>query len=76
MEPVCQGCILGFHNPEDHLPSDPHPWEKVARMYVLAKTYVRAEDVEEGFSEGLLTVSERRFLLIHLLAQEIGEPNA
>jgi hypothetical protein len=35
-------------------------------MWALTKTYKHKEDVEEGYSEGLLTGKEKDFLLSHI----------
>ena len=64
MKNLCKGCELGFRSPEFHLP--PTPIEQAEWMWALTKTYKHKEDVEEGYSEGLLTGKEKDFLLSHI----------
>ena len=69
MEPVCQGCVLGFHSPEAHLPEPAR--ERAARMYALIKVYNTPELIEERYLEGLLTRTEKEFVLRILSEQEV-----
>jgi hypothetical protein len=66
MDAICQGCVLGFHDPEFHLPAQETAVERESRMWVLARTYTTEEYIEEGFKEGLLLKPERDWLLNYI----------